>query len=251
MYKSFYMQASEMADMIRSGEYKSMRDKMKGSSSESTSRGLVSRPQPASVDISPDEEDMMFQMAEMIADLRTIQEETAPPLESTIRPRSYEEGGEDSTIFQQAEDLLGNEAFVENLQYFKDKHGVSEVELFNIIKGESNFNPKAQNKGTKAAGLFQFIPTTASELGFTVDEIIDMEPAEQLMVYDQYLDRWGYKGEGLGIMQAAPAFRSAADGDTIYDVGTAAWEANPGWRSGGTGPITKASINNYYQRTRK
>lgn len=245
MYNKLYKQASEVADLIRNGEYA----KLKGRTSQPTkSSGLMS-PRRASTEAPQEETELEF-IATMIAKIRSMNDDIQLETE-TPRPRSYEDGGREQPLSSEAVSLTEDAAFMEAFNRFSEKHGVSDTELFNVIRGESAFNPRAQNKDTSAAGLFQFIPSTAAELGYTVDEILDMEPAEQLGVYDQYLDRWGYQGEGLGIMQAAPAYRAAEDDDVIYDVDSAAWGANPGWRSGGTGPITKASINDYYRRTRK
>jgi len=38
--------------------------------------------------------------------------------------------------------------------------------LYNLIRFESNFNPLARNKFTGARGLIQFMPSTASAMGF-------------------------------------------------------------------------------------
>lgn len=247
MYGKFYREASEVADLIRSGEW----NKRAGAKEKPRPSGFMA---PRKQEDEAQETSELEFIASMIAKIRSINDEIELDMEhveQTPRPRSYEDGGRERPLSGEALSLTDDPAFMENLAYFQEKHGVSDTELFNIIRGESAFNPKAQNKDTNAAGLFQFIPSTASELGYTPEEILDMEPAEQLMVYDQYLDRWGYQGEGLGIMQAAPAYRDAGDDDVIYDVGSAAWDVNPGWRAGGDGPITKASINNYYRRERK
>jgi soluble lytic murein transglycosylase-like protein len=127
--------------------------------------------------------------------------------------------------------------------------GLTRAELYDIINGESNFKPDARNP-SGASGLFQFMPQSASELGYNTDQIAQMSPTQQLNVYDEYLDRWNYSGDNhLGMMQAAPAFASRGGGSVIYPVGSAAHAQNPGWRPSGGGHITVQSINDYYNRS--
>jgi len=131
------------------------------------------------------------------------------------------------------------------------EYGVDPVELQGIIAGESSGNPQAQNKRTKASGLFQFTPTAAKELGTSVDDILQMPPEDQGELYLKYLKRWGWKpGVPLGLMQAAPSlvrtWDSRSKEDVVYKKGSRAWKANPGWRPTGGGDITVSSIENYY-----
>lgn len=170
-------------------------------------------------------------------------EETEEEPEVT-RPKARED-------FYESTGLTEDPEFMAQLERMKAKYpGLSESEVFRVIRGESNFNPLAQNKDTDAAGLFQFIPKTSAELGFTTEDILGMDPAEQLKVYEKYLDRWNYSGNNsLGIMQAAPAFANASSDTVVYPKGSKAWELNPGWRPSDGGDITVESINNYYGRT--
>lgn len=149
-----------------------------------------------------------------------------------------------------AETLRSDPAFMSKLKSMEERYpGLTEGEVFKIIDGESAFNPKAVS-GAKAAGLFQIMPDSLAELGFTSKELLDMEPAEQLGVYEQYLKRWDYDGSyGLGIVQAAPAYRKSSPDTVVYKKDSAAWKQNPGWRSSKNGPITKRSIEAYYGRT--
>jgi soluble lytic murein transglycosylase-like protein len=146
------------------------------------------------------------------------------------------------------EDIKANTGFTSAVDALASKYNISADEVYSVIQGESAFNPTAQN-ASGATGLFQFIPSTAEELGTTTEAILRMSPVEQVALYDKYLQRWEYTGDNrLGIMQAAPAFASRASGDTIYDTDSAAWRQNPGWRSLGDGPITVESINSYYAK---
>ena len=129
--------------------------------------------------------------------------------------------------------------------------GVNANELQGIIMGESKGDPQAQNRSTKASGLFQFTPTAAKELGTTVTKIRNMNPKEQADLYLKYLNRWGWKpGVPLGLMQAAPSLARNWDersrDDVVYRKDSAAWKANPAWRPEDDGDITIGSIEDYY-----
>lgn len=130
---------------------------------------------------------------------------------------------------------------------------LSREELYNVIKGESAFNPQALNQRSGASGLFQFIPPTAGDLGTNTRNIRNSTPAEQLNLYGSYLDRYSYNPDntGLGIMQAAPAYANRPPNFVLpgsYAIGGKAWEQNPGWRQSPNGPITVQSVNDYYSR---
>ncbi len=125
--------------------------------------------------------------------------------------------------------------------------GLTREELYRVIKGESNYILNARNSKTDAAGLFQFIPSTAEGLGHTTGEIRNMTAAQQLEVYERYLVQNSYPGGQLGIMQAAPAYARRGDDYEVYKPGTRAYELNPPWR-GPDGKITVGSINAYYAK---
>lgn len=163
------------------------------------------------------------------------------------RERQAERGGP-SNVVPPAE-LENDAAFQAKLDEMIAKYpGLTREEIYSIMQGESGFDSRAVNGSTGATGLFQFMPATARELGYTTAQIQNMTPAEQLEVYDQYLDRWNYDGSNhLGIMQAAPAYASRSGGSIIYARGSAAWRQNPGWRPADGGDITVDSINNYYR----
>lgn len=144
------------------------------------------------------------------------------------------------------ESLKNDPEFQAKLNEMKAKYpGLTDQQIYNVIGGESGFNFKAVNSQSGATGAFQFIPSTASSLGYTTAQIQGMSPAQQLGVYDKYLSTNGYKGGALGIMQAAPAYAGKPSNFEVYAQGTKAWAQNPGWR-GPDGKITVGSINRYY-----
>lgn len=242
MYRQSLQYATELAEEIRQGSYtKKVADTIPSDS-------FMARP--SKEEKEPEMTEMEF-IANIIAGLReegVIEGSDQAPL-SSPRPRSFDEGGELEPLRMQAEELLADEKFSAKLSEMKEKYNLSEGELFRLIKGESGFNLRATNK-SGAAGLFQFMPSVAKELGTTREEILSMDAGDQLELYDKYLDRWGYDGRNsLSILHAAPAYANASPDTVVYEKGTAAWEQNPGWR-GEDGRITVASINDYYNKGR-
>lgn len=168
-----------------------------------------------------------------------------------VKPRSRDEGGSKPSLDKKASELFKDDQFKNNFDMVLNKYpGLTRYEMLRMIDGESGMNPSAQNEDSLAAGLFQFTPKVAAELGFTTEEIKTMPASEQLLVYERYLDKYKYDGSySLGILQAAPAKRNASPNTIIYRKGSKAWKQNPGWRDSKTGHVTKASIDAYYRRT--
>jgi hypothetical protein len=163
---------------------------------------------------------------------------------------SFDPSGYSATDQTSIDELENDSAWQAKITEMEAKYpGLTRAELYDIINGESNFDPSARNP-SGASGLFQFMPQSAAELGYNTDQIAQMSPVQQLNVYDEYLDRWNYNGDNhLGMMQAAPAYASRSGGSVIYPVGSAAHTQNPGWRPSNGGHITVQSINDYYNRS--
>ena len=143
--------------------------------------------------------------------------------------------------------------FQAELKRLTEKHGVSREQLYGIISGESSYDPSVINP-FGYAGLFQFGKDALADINsrtgsnHTPQSIAAMPPAQQLGVYDNYLDRWRFRNSsGLGVMQAAPGYAGRPGDTEVYAVGSKAWQSNPGWR-GADGKITVDSINGYYNR---
>ena len=183
----------------------------------------------------------------------TIREERSPMSSSSLAPEeSLMPEGRYATDFEgtysPSGPLKSDPEFIASVEALAEKRGISTSEIYKVIQGESGFKPTAQNK-SGATGLFQFMPATAKELGYSTRDIMKMSPVQQVELYDKYLDRWSYSSKNrLGIMQAAPAFANREPEAVIYTKGSKAWDQNPGWREKGGGPITVRSINSYYAR---
>lgn len=227
-YVQNYLSATKIADEIREGARQGSRTKLK--------YGLASRNEVKA----PDARELQLQA---INDIRLSFDNLdlgEPTMDSPTRPKARSDVVPES--------VRADPAFMEEVKRVAKKQGFPESELYRLVQGESKFNPKALNEDSKAAGMFQFIPTVAAELGFTTDEILSMAPTEQVRLYDQYLDRWNYKGNvPLAVMHAAPALANKSPDTVAYKKGSKAWEQNPGWRPKSGGDITLRSITEYYR----
>jgi hypothetical protein len=67
--------------------------------------------------------------------------------------------------------------------------GIDAAWLANVINFESGGNPQARNKYTNATGLIQFIPSTASSLGTSVDALYGMSGTQQMAWVEKYFSR--------------------------------------------------------------
>lgn len=81
----------------------------------------------------------------------------------------------------------------EKLVQMSDRLGADAYDVANLINFESGGNPKARNKISHATGLIQFIPSTASRMGTSVDTIYQMSALDQLDLVEQYFSP--YRGK--------------------------------------------------------
>lgn len=71
--------------------------------------------------------------------------------------------------------------------------GIDPNWLMYVMKKESNLNPNAVNPVNGASGLIQFIRSTATGLGFTLEQIRNMTNVEQLDLVKRYY--WPYRAK--------------------------------------------------------
>lgn len=76
--------------------------------------------------------------------------------------------------------------YKQNLLRLSERLGVPANYLDAVIEIESRRNPQARNKDTGATGIIQFMPSTARELGTTVEEIYNMSLDEQFELTYRY-----------------------------------------------------------------
>lgn len=122
-------------------------------------------------------------------------------------------------------------------------------ELAWIIEKESAWNPTAVNMVSNATGLIQFMPSTAKDLGTTVEALRAMSRAEQAPWVQKFFDRVTNKGKkkvrrvgDVYLLTFNPGHVGDDDSAVLYEVGTTGWLQNPGLREGKTGPITAGTV---------
>lgn len=152
-------------------------------------------------------------------------------------------------------ELENDPAFQSQLALMKTKYpGLTDQMIYDVIQKESGFDTTSTNKkGSGATGLFQFMPGTAKDLGYTTAQIQNMTASQQLAVYDKYLASANYQGgDPLGIIQAAPqAYKNliikygssdaVPDNTIIYRAGSAEARDNVPWQTN-TGDVTWGSL---------
>lgn len=88
---------------------------------------------------------------------------------------------------------LNKTAFLSEVQRICTLLGMNPDHLMLVMYAESRLNPQAVNPLSKATGLIQFMPATATGLGTTVTKLRNMTNVEQLAwVYKYFLP---YKGK--------------------------------------------------------
>ena len=244
MYRRFYKDASDLAETIRQGKAE------KPSTKATPLKGLGARAHTqvgSSLAQGAEEENYKELTAKKLATMRQENEEFRSYLENAGL-----EGPADTPKSSNRKapktDLLNDVSFVSKLNEMAAKYpGFSSDEALYMFHKESGYNTRAQNKNSKAAGIFQATPSTAKGLGTTVDEILEMSATEQLELYDKYLTKNGYDGsQSLGLLNAAPGYASRSPDTIVYKKGSKAWQQNPGWRDS-NGNITVSSINRFYR----
>ena len=155
-------------------------------------------------------------------------------------------------LAQKLAERTGDTEFIGSVERLAKKFNTTTNEVYAVINGESGFDHRA-GEGKTFLGLTQMGPKAAKDAGVDYEGLKTASPSEQIAALDSYLSFWNYDGKeglSLGLMQAAPGLAQSLKGspsDTVvYSEGSKAWEANPGWRSDGDGPITIGSIDNYY-----
>lgn len=68
--------------------------------------------------------------------------------------------------------------------------GCDATDLAAVMAFESGFDPRARNKSSGATGLMQWMPSTASGYGLTVDQIAQMSAVQQLELVKRYFAGW-------------------------------------------------------------
>jgi hypothetical protein len=115
--------------------------------------------------------------------------------------------------------------------------------------GES-FSPSIQNPKSKATGLIQFMPTTALDLGTTIDALAKMSALDQLKYVEKYLTPYANRMRSLSDMYMAvlyPKCVEKVDSTILFERGTVAYSQNAGLDVNNDGFITKGEATSKVQ----
>lgn len=182
--------------------------------------------------------------------IETISAEVKPPPGGLGEPGSpYPDG--------KVPDFSEDVEFLEKVRLMSKKLNVKPSELLSMLSKESSpsIDPKAKNK-SGATGIFQLMynPDDAQQkrYGYTREEFLNLSRAQQMDVYDQYLQdvqkqfkKYPANTLDLGLSQLAPALMGAEEDTTIYRSGTAAYTQNQGIDSDADGRITAGELRDY------
>jgi peptidoglycan hydrolase-like protein with peptidoglycan-binding domain len=173
-----------------------------------------------------------------------------PEIASKLKPATDDEGPSSSGGY--AGLALKDPDFMSALQQTASNLGVETNALLGIMKLESNLNPQAVNKYTKATGLIQFMPSTARGLGTSTAELYNMSASEQMQYVEKYLRNAGVRsGMGIGDIYLAvfmPAMLGKDDNHVISTAGKKVYDQNPSLDHTKDGVLTVADVKQSAQR---
>lgn len=144
-----------------------------------------------------------------------------------------------------------NKQFLERVKQIAERIGCDYKDLLGVMHSESGLNSKAQNSKGGAAGLIQFLPSTARELGTTTDALRNMSAVQQLDYVEKFLvmvkNRSALKGKtrlSAGDLYTLVFMPAKAGGEVITSAGSKSYAANKGLDANGDGMITKTELGN-------
>ena len=150
-----------------------------------------------------------------------------------------------------------DEQFLEKVRLMSKKLNVKPSELLSMLSKESTtaIDPKAKNQ-SGATGIFQLMynPNDAKQkrYGYTREEFMNLSRAQQMDVYDQYLQdvqkqfkKYPRDVIDLSLSQLAPALMGAEQNTTIYQEGDPAYSSNKNIDADTDGKITAGEIRDF------
>lgn len=124
--------------------------------------------------------------------------------------------------------------------------GIETDWLAAVIKFESNFKTAIQNAaGSGATGLIQFLPSTAKNLGTSVEALAKMSFVQQLEYVKKYFAPYRGKLKSLEDTYLAVFYPRAIglqSTDIVATAGSKVYDLNSGFDRDGKGYITKQDI---------
>lgn len=126
--------------------------------------------------------------------------------------------------------------------------------LMGVMVAESNLNPQARNKNSRATGLIQFLPSTAQSLGTSVDALQKMNFIQQLDYVKQYFQPYAGNLSTLEDVYMAVLFPVAigkGPNHVLFQSPSTAYQQNSGLDINGDGKITVGEATEFVRRKMK
>lgn len=130
--------------------------------------------------------------------------------------------------------------------------GIDPNWLMSVMYFESRMNPKAVNRFSNATGLIQFMPSTAKNLGTSIEELKGMNSLEQLEYVYLYYRPYAGKMESITDCYLAVFFPAAIGKPDSYVIQTSRLPAeliakqNPAFDLNKDSQVTKGEIKTYF-----
>lgn len=220
MYRNYYIQASQMADMIQSGALADQKSAQRKSQQEGLMNRISSRV----------EEDSGFDVTKYISNMRSTLKKEAPAVEGgsvtgmavpdieelpegTVRPKSYEDVVYKNTKLEEGDVDYG--LLAKGIAEAANELGMNPEDLATIISYETagTFNPSKAGPTTKWGqhkGLIQFGEVQAKEYGVDWNNPYSSQLGRDGAIVRYFKDR-GFK-EGMGLLDAYSIVNAGAPG---------------------------------------
>lgn len=118
-------------------------------------------------------------------------------------------------------------SYADEIERVSNKLGIHPSWLANVINFESGGNPKARNPYSSATGLIQFITSTATRLGTSVDALYQMTGRQQMAYVEKYFSAYAGKLRSQEDVYMA-VFYPKAIGNPDYPFPASVTAVNPG-----------------------
>lgn len=160
-------------------------------------------------------------------------------------PKAYKSGG-------YTKEHPFSEYSLQKINAISEKIKCKPEDLQALILSESDGKASAYNKTSKAAGLIQFLPSTAKEYGLTTEKLRGMSQEDQLDYVEKYLaDRKSWSGfknsesldkASLYCLVLCPSYAKKGAKEALYARGSIAYKQNRGLDLNNDGKITKVEL---------
>ena len=126
-----------------------------------------------------------------------------------------------------------------------DRLGINPEDLISAMSFETGgtFDPAKVNPASGAAGLIQFMPSTAKSLGTTVEDLAKMSQTQQLDYVEKYLKPYKGKIQSLEDLYMAilwPKAIGKSNDSILFKQGSKEYQQNAGLDISKKGFITKS-----------